>query len=304
VAFLVGAGYVEGDAFVVEQFLMRDYADEPEQLARLADLMDRFDCVCTFNGRTFDMPLLEARFTMNRMRARWRDMEDLDLLPPSRRTWKLRLGSCRLSQLEERVMGFSRVDDLPGRDVPQRYFDYLKTGDMDLLSDILRHNEQDIVTLGTLLVKLAEVYAAPLEIGNRLDAFSVGRALERQGEWQSARAVYRLSAVPAPAGTLDALRQQRVAGLANWHIYHIERRNGNVQAMLDVLNTMLAREQMTGKVLIELAKYYEHRAGKPSRAVEYAVRARAYTQDEEEAAQLDRRIERLQRKIALQKGGN
>ena len=72
VAFLVGVGFVKGGCLTIEQYLMRDYADEPELLDRLANRMDGFDCVCTFNGRTFDMPLLEARFTMARMRHRWR----------------------------------------------------------------------------------------------------------------------------------------------------------------------------------------------------------------------------------------
>ena len=86
------------------------------------------------------------------MRHRWREMKNLDLLYPSRRTWKLRLGSCRLSHLEEVVLGMPRENDLPGKEVPQRYFDFLKTGDISLLEDIVRHNRQDIATLAVLLV--------------------------------------------------------------------------------------------------------------------------------------------------------
>ena len=137
VAFLVGAGYVDGDGFVVEQFLMREYADEPEMIDRLAGLMDQFDCVCTFNGKKFDMPLLEARFIMCRMRQRWREMDNLDLLHPARRAWKLRIGSCRLCRIEAEILGMPRRDDLPGSEVPGRYFEYLKTGDEGLLEDII-----------------------------------------------------------------------------------------------------------------------------------------------------------------------
>ena len=98
---------------------------------------------------------------MCRMRHRWREMENLDLLQPSRRIWKLRLGSCRLSRLEELVLGMPRTDDLPGSEVPQRYFEYLKSGELSLLDDIIRHNRQDIATLATLLVKLCQIYDAP-----------------------------------------------------------------------------------------------------------------------------------------------
>ena len=93
VAFLVGMGYVDGEDFVVEQIMLREYADEPELIDRIARRMEGFDCVCTFNGRSFDMPLLEARYIMCRMRERWRDLDNLDLLFPARRAWKLRLGS-------------------------------------------------------------------------------------------------------------------------------------------------------------------------------------------------------------------
>lgn len=296
VAFLVGVGFVDGDGFVIEQYLMRDYSDEPELISRLADRMDGFDCVCTFNGRTFDMPLLEARFTMCRMRHRWRELEDLDLLHPSRRTWKLRLGSCRLSNLEEQVLGMARTDDLPGSEVPQRYFDYLKSGDLSLLEDVIRHNRQDIATLATLLVKLCEIYDAPERLDEKRDLFSVGKALERQGELKPARELYRISAVPAPAGTLPALTGDRIAGMANWRIYLIARRSGDVEGMRAVLEQMLSRKQMPCAVQTELSKLYEHRLRDPRRALEHARAARIICGDEEIEA-LDRRIQRLERKL-------
>lgn len=299
VAFLVGVGFVEGDAFVIEQYLMRDYADEPELIDRLANRMDGFDCVCTFNGKTFDMPLLDARFTMCRMRHRWRDLPNLDLLHPARRTWKLRLGSCRLGRLEEMVLGMARVDDLPGSEVPQRYFDFLKTGDLSLLEDILRHNRQDIATLAALLVRLCGIYDEPERLTDRKDLFSVGKALERQGELRPARELYRVSAIPAPAGTLSALSSEKVAGMANWRIYLIERRSGNTEGMRMILEQMLVRGQMVCTVQTELSKLYEHRIGDCQKALRHAREARRIcTTDEAEA--LDKRIARLEKKLEKQ----
>ena len=300
VAFLVGVGYVEGEAFTVEQLMMRDYPDEPELIDRLADLMDRFDCVCTFNGRTFDMPLLETRFTMNRMRHRWREMENLDLLPPARRTWKLRLRSCRLSRVEEQVLGLIRQDDLPGSEVPRRFFDYLKTGDMSLLEDILRHNEQDIATMPALLVKLCQAYEAPERLTHRMDQYSVGVALERQGEWKAAREVYRISAIPAPLGTLEQLRGERIPAMANWRIYHIERRSGRTEAMLKTLEDMLARGQMKPEVLVELSKFWEHRRHDCARALEHARQALGCARNEAQREEIDQRIRRLERKLTME----
>lgn len=299
VAFLVGAGYLKENALVIEQYLMRDYSDEPELIDRLANLMEDFDCVCTFNGRTFDMPLLEARFTMCRMRHRWREMENLDLLHPARRTWKLRLGSCRLSHLEEKIFGLERTGDIPGSEVPQRYFDFLKTGNMSLLEDVISHNRQDIATLATLLVKLCCIYDKPECLREKKDLFSVGKALERQGELKPARELYRVSAIPAPAGTIAALTGDRLSGEANWRIYQIERRSGNLEAMRAILEQMLVREQMPCAVRIELSKFFEHRKRDYRTALRYAREARRICASCEADA-LDKRIARLEKKLEKQ----
>lgn len=296
VAFLVGVGFIENDAFVIEQYLMKDYSDEPDLIDRLANRMERFDCVCTFNGKTFDMPLLEARFTMCRMRHRWQQWENLDLLHPARRTWKLRLGSCKLSRLEEMILGMERVDDLPGSDVPQRYFDFLKTGDMSLLEDVIRHNRQDIATLATLLVKLCQVYAAPEQLTEKRDLFSVGKALETQGEWGCAKELYRISAIPSPMKTVSALSDHRVAGMANWRNYLLARKSKDTTAMQALLEQMLARRQMPEKVQIELAKLYEHQYKEIRTALYYAQAAREIC-DATSEQEIDRRIARLKRKL-------
>lgn len=294
VAFLVGVGYVEDDAFIVEQYLMREYADEPTLIEKLSKRMENFDCVCTFNGRNFDMPLLETRFTMNRMRDKWRDLENLDLLYPARRAWKLRLGSCRLARLEEIILGMPREDDLPGSEVPGRFFEFVKTGDESLLEDIIRHNRQDIATLATLLVKLCVINDCPEQLSDRRDLFSMGKSLERQGELKPARELYRISAIPAPAGTLQALTGERIAGMANWRIYLLARKSGDIEGMKNVLEQMLARNQMPGCVCIELAKLYEHKLKDYRRALEFARKSEKYTDGEETEA----RNKRMQRILA------
>ena len=294
VAFLVGAGYADGDSFVIEQFLMREYADEPEMIDRLAGLMDQFDCVCTFNGRHFDMPLLESRFTMCRMRDRWRALENLDLLYPARRAWKLRIGSCRLARIETEILGMPRHDDLPGSAVPGRYFEFLKTGDEGLLEDIIDHNRQDIATLATLLQKLCDINAAPEKLTDQRDQFSMGKSLEKQGEWKPARELYRVSALPRPRGTLAALTGERIAGMANWRQYHILRRSGDYDGAVAVLRQMLQRRQMPGKACVALSKLYEHKYKDYGAALEYANMARRFPDAEDD---LDRRAARLRRKM-------
>jgi len=200
VAFLVGLGSIEGDAFVVRQLLMRDYPEEEHLLSLLAEALQGFDTVISFNGKSFDMPLLASRFTMARLRPRWRDLHQLDLLHAARRTWKLRLNRCTLSRLETEELGIRREGDLPSAEVPERFFAYLKTGDFSLLEDVLAHNLQDIVTLAALLSRLAAIYAAPEAQTSFLDVFSVGRAFDRFGDGELARRCYRVASVSALSG--------------------------------------------------------------------------------------------------------
>ncbi len=301
VAFLVGVGYAEGDEFVVEQYLMKDYCDEADMLDRLARRMERFDAVCTFNGKNFDLPLLKTRFTMCRMRDRWRDMEQLDLLYPARRTWKKRIGSCRLSRVEELILGAPREGDLPGSEAPRRYFEFLRTGEMELLNEVVAHNRQDVITLGALLGHLCALYAHPEREKNRTDLFSMGRALENQGELKPARELYRIAAIPAPAGSVSALGGNAVAAEAAWRMYLLARKNGDGEAMRQILEQMAVRRQMRDRIYVELSKYYEHRCKNYRRALRYADLAARYVEPGEMEA-LNRRRDRLRAKLEKENG--
>ena len=130
VAFMIGFGFLAGGHFRVEQYMMRSYADEPLLIAKAAEILARFDAVVTFNGDNFDLPLLESRFTMCRMREAWRGVgTGWNLMHPARRLWKRRLGSCRLEALEREILRRGRTDDLPGSEAPKRFFEAMKTGD-------------------------------------------------------------------------------------------------------------------------------------------------------------------------------
>ena len=160
VAFEVGMGCLTDSGFQIHQLVMRDYPEEKFLLQSIADTLMGYDAICTFNGRTFDVPLLRDRFRMNRMDDSCLDKSHIDLLHIARRVFKLRLQRCNLGKLEEAVLGIPRFDDLPGAQVPQRFFDYLKTGNFDLLMDVLEHNAQDVASLCVLLTAMVEMYRA------------------------------------------------------------------------------------------------------------------------------------------------
>ena len=247
VAFLVGMGFLTDSGFEVHQFLMRDYPEEPYLLRHVAAGLERFDVLCTFNGSTFDVPLLESRFLMNRMsRDSLLSLPHLDLLHMCRRLWKLRLGRCNLGRLEEVILGKPREDDLPGSEVPQRYFTYLKTKQLSLLDDVLRHNAQDIASLCVLLNHMAEMYLHPEQIRFSEDVYSMGRALERLDRPENARHCYRLAG------------KGRMGDSARTALAMSYRRSGDREQAAAVWREMIDTRRGGVVPYVELAKYEEH----------------------------------------------
>ncbi len=157
-AFLVGAARRVGDDLVLKQYFVPDFPDEAAVLDALADDLGDAPLV-TFNGRTFDAPLLATRFRLHRIP--FADRDHLDLLPPARRLWAASLDSHALSSLERRVLGVARTEDLPGALVPAAYFAWLRDGRAAALSLAFRHNETDLVSLVTLAGVVARLVADP-----------------------------------------------------------------------------------------------------------------------------------------------
>lgn len=283
VAFLAGVGFFDEKGFTVRQYLMRDYDEEALLLSHVAEDMGNCRLLCTFNGASFDLPLLETRFTMQRMRDQFFQKPHVDLLPASRRVWKLRLKKCNLTSLEEAVLGLKREDDLPGALVPERYFSYLKTGDASLLTDILDHNAQDIVSLAHILDKLLRLHGAPLLADEPEDLFSLGRVYEKRGRYEGARQCYRA----ADRGSVSVLARGRMADSF--------RREGNWEAAEKVYARMIADRQGGMGPMIAMAKICEHKKRDIPAAIEYTRKAVIWAADQPDAdmAALQKRYQRL-----------
>jgi len=245
VAFEVGLGWQRDGVFHVRQLVMRDYPEEKFLLDEIVRVAEEFDVVCSFNGKTFDLPLLRNRFIMNRIRTDCLDKPHIDLLHIARRVWKLRLRHCNLTNLEEALLGVPRVDDLPGAQVPERFFSYLKTGDFTLLDDVLEHNEQDIVNLQTLLCHMCRMYENPEQLRFDEDVYSMGVALDRFHHPEEARRCYELA-----GGAMHAASQSRLA--TNY------RKCGEREEAVRVWQGMIARREGGIAPCVELAKHYEH----------------------------------------------
>jgi uncharacterized protein len=189
-AFLIGVGWMDGDRFVVRQYFMRDYHEEGALLHALAGELRRFDSLVTFNGKMFDVPLLEARFRLNRGRFPLSGVPHLDLLHPARRLWKARLESCRLQSLEAGLMGLRRHGDIAGEEIPQVYFDWVRRRDARMLARVFEHNRQDIVSLAALAV-LACQWVEEGRAEDPRDVYSLARVLERARLYDRSESEYR-----------------------------------------------------------------------------------------------------------------
>jgi hypothetical protein len=246
-AFLVGLGYVEGDRFRVRQYFMRDYHEEGALLHALAADLARFERVVTFNGKMFDLPLLEARYRLNRQRFPLSLAPHFDLLHPARRLWKARLESCRLQWLEAELIGLRRSADIPGELIPQVYFDWVRRRDARALVKVFRHNRDDIVSLAALSI-LACQWVEEHRAEDPRDVLSLARLLERARLYERSDTQYRRAASEARG----PLRNAALLGLAAR-----AKRAGDFEEAAG----LWAAASEAGEVLAmhELAMHHEHR---------------------------------------------
>ena len=298
VAFEIGVGWFDARGMVIRQYVMRNYAQEAAMLGDIAKLFEKADTIVTFNGKSFDLPLLESRMVMNRIRLHVTAYPHLDLLHAARRVYKLRLGRCNLTTLENAVLGKTREDDLPGAQVPARYFEYLKTGEFALLEDVLRHNFEDVRSLAELTAAICGAYRNPESISCHEDMLGVGRTLMRTGRTQKARACFKI------------LGHSTLSPQAHLYLASSYKQGREWNEAADAWKTMIARGEGGVMPYIELAKYYEHVEKDAQKALMYAKGALSYAlntapleAERDDTASIMRRIERLQNKVRKQQGG-
>lgn len=176
--FLVGVGCFEDEGFVVRQYFMRDLDEEPALLSALHALLPRFDGCVTYNGRAFDLSLLETRFVL--ARRPWPDPPwHLDLLPAARRLWASKLSDCRLVTVEAHALGLRRENDLPGSLIPAVYFEYLRRRSAALLPKLFAHNRQDLLSLAALAGWMGRALSEPGRVSLSADEYvGLGRLWE------------------------------------------------------------------------------------------------------------------------------
>jgi uncharacterized protein YprB with RNaseH-like and TPR domain len=266
--FLIGIAWWDAGGLEVEQFFMREHSEEHSVLVALAERMAERRVLVTFNGKSFDWPLLETRYHMTRRIRVPSPRAHLDFLHPARNLWRLRLGSARLPELEKHALGWNRGADVMSELIPQIYFDYLRGGSPDPLVPIFHHNQMDLRGLAGLASRVMAVLGDP-ELHGRdgLELFGVSRICERRGQSARARALYERSIAADLTPETERAAQRFLARLA--------KREGDHALACHLWEKMLGDSREGLEAYEQLAIHYERRAREPYRAVELARKALA-----------------------------
>jgi uncharacterized protein YprB with RNaseH-like and TPR domain len=303
VAFLVGCGWfdAEGD-FTVRQFFLAGPSGEKPMLQALARVFDEASLIVTFNGRTFDVPFMETRWAFHRTAAPTDDLLHFDMLPPARRLWGRRdlarpdAEGCSLSALERRILGFHRHNDVPGFEIPARYFQFLRTGDTALVEGVLEHNRHDLVSLAAVMSHaLWMVHEGPQACREPAEQLAVGQIYERAGMLERAVEAYDIAVT---LGDAD-VKRPALARLALMH-----RRAGRYDDAAAVWQRILelvprSRRSLTPierQAMEALAIHHEHRVKDLGLARGYAEALGAASTGRTRL-ETDRRMQRLARKM-------
>lgn len=272
-AFVVGIARIQGSELRIQQYLLLELDAEPTMMERVQTELAAANPLISYNGKTFDLPLLETRLRLNGLPGVPDQLPHLDLLYPVRRAFATRWPDCRLASCEQRLLCFEREDDLPGAEAPAAWLDWLREGDPARLGAVLRHNRLDLHSLAALLPALIDVQRQPQQYD--ADLLSLARHLERCGQAPVAEQLLEIACAgqePGPALALARLKRRRGAWADAVRLWERLAAHGEISA------------------LVELAKYQEHVRGDLAQALAYAERLPETDEHTHRRARLERRL--------------
>ncbi len=293
-AFMVGAARFINGALELEQFFLQNPAEEQALLTALSNFCGEMKAVVSYNGKAFDLPILNTRYVLNALSSPFDGLPHFDLLPITRRVWKARLDQCNLGNVEHHILGLDRdLNEVPGYLVPEIYMDYLHSGDASPLEGIFRHNENDVVSLAALFTTINDLLEDPLTQSEAYasDHISIGRLMGSLGDEEMAIKLYESG---KSLGGDSSAQSNALLRLADIH-----KRRGNWNLAVPLWEEAASMNSLDA--LIELAKYYEHRVKAYDLALEKTLKAFALNLGITEAAQPKLlRKELLKRKSRLE----
>ena len=303
VPFLVGLAYYRDERFKVTQFFLNEMAEEGRLIAELSQFVQEmgFKSLVTYNGKAFDLPLVETRFALHRTPCPLRGLPHLDFLFSARNLWKHKYDSCRLFNLAREIVQAERAEDIPGAEIPLRYFQYIRSGDFSLIDPILYHNQEDLLSLLGVVVAGAVLVERNREAAERgeadaMDLFGVAKLFERAGD--AVRSAALLEKALSGGSGLTA----EVSHMARKKLSHHFKRNKDWDKALPFWQEMAAGEDV--ECFRELSMYFEHTAKDFAEAIRVATEGLALSKGKSPAAERDfeKRIARIRGKMEKGKG--
>jgi uncharacterized protein YprB with RNaseH-like and TPR domain len=288
--FLIGLGWFEAGSFITCQLFARDFSEEGAMLRYLSELASSKQFLVTFNGRAYDLNLLATRFILNRSPDTLTTMAHIDLLHPSRRIFAHRLENARLSTIETHVLGVNREGDVPGFEIPQRYFDWLQQRDGGLLEDVFKHNRLDIVSLASLLKHIADLSedSQKLRHGHHGDLLKLAGLIYERGDPEKARKMLE---------SLIMSQHMDVVMGARLSLSLIYKKAHRWEDAAKLWQDLVAADPHDVFAVEELAKFYEHHTREYGKAMEIVCRLleEAMHLCDAERISLEHRLQRLSR---------
>jgi len=263
VAFLIGVGYFKDNEFFIEQYLMRDYDEEKAMLNDIKKLLLSFDIIVSFNGKSFDLPLIQTRIILNRLKMPDFNLH-VDLLHSARRIWSF-LDSCSLKSLEDNVLNFKRIDDIEGYLIPSIFFRFIEFKDLKLLKPVLEHNSYDILSLVTLFTHLKEIHLGKHKKLNSHEFFHMGRIKEKQKEFENSINYLKKAVETAQENDIKYRAYKKLS----WQYKRINQ----YEKAVEIWQKMIKERGAVIFPYIEMAKYLEHKQKDYKKALYYTKEA-------------------------------
>jgi len=259
--FLVGLGWFEGDTLITSQLFARDFSEEGPMLRYLSEIALGKRFLVTFNGKAYDLNLLAARFILNRCRDTISSMPHVDLLHPSRRLLAHRLENARLTTIERDVLGVERDGDIPGLEIPRRYFDWLRLRDGRLMEGVFAHNKLDVISMASLVKYLSDLIEDGQVATQRHDGdlLRLAGLMHERGQFEKSGTMLQ---------TLTSSHHTDIATSARQALSLIYKRNQLWDAAVELWQNILAGDPHNFFAVEELAKYYEHHTHEYEKASE------------------------------------
>lgn len=298
VPFLIGVGFYREDRFHVVQFFLGDPAEEENLIREFRRFLSQMDfrSIVTFNGKGFDLPLLETRFTLHRENLPLAGLPHLDFLFPARSLWGHKHDSCRLFHLAQEVLGADRGEDIPSAEIPFRYFQYLRSGDFSLMEPVLYHNQEDILSLLGVVIVGASFFAAEDEdvetLADAMDYFGVSKILEKTGELEKSALFIRRA--------LQGRLSEEIGLLAKRKLASYFKKSQEWGKAISLWEEMTPQSELF--CFRELSMYYEHKEKNYDKAKAIAEEGLALAlgisknYEEDFAHRLDRLRDKIHRK--------